>query len=274
MMVNPDKVADLIAELAETVIRPHHKTLDPERVRQKSSVNDLVTDIDEEMERVLRSALKDVYPAASFIGEESAAADPAIVDALSGDGAFWVADPIDGTRVFVNGQEEFGVIVSLVENGETQMGWIYGMADRASMTAERGAGVTWRGEALATSKSASERGHETPRGARSVGWLTDEWREPIKANLKAKFETTASHCSAYAYVKTVLGEYDFKLSSRIHAWDHLAGTLMITELGGAVRWLDTRDPYFPSASFDRPLLATAAAQDWELIADGLTSGMA
>ncbi len=272
MSVDAERVSDAIAELAETVIRPHHKALTPEKIRRKSSANDLVTDIDEEMEDALRATLSRLYPAAHFVGEESVARDPSVLDALEGEGAFWIVDPIDGTRSFVNGSDEFGVIVALVENGETVMGWIYGMADRATMTAERGAGVHWRGGALEALTAFAEREYERPRGMRSVGWLKEPWREAILDNLASDFDSAASRCSAYSYVKMARGEVDFRLSSSIHPWDHAAGALIVSELGGAVRWLDTGDPYRPQASAQRPLLASAAAEEWREFADQLLRG--
>ncbi|MBY0421017.1 MAG: hypothetical protein K2Q06_01855, partial [Parvularculaceae bacterium] len=59
-----------------------------------------------------------------------------------------------------------------------------------------------------------------------------------------------------------------KLSSRIHAWDHLAGALMLAELGGRTAFLDGA-PYRPGPSVDRALLATAPGRDWDGVAEKL-----
>ncbi|MEM9706250.1 MAG: hypothetical protein AAF850_09270, partial [Pseudomonadota bacterium] len=72
------------------------------------------------------------------------------------------------------------------------------------------------------------------------------------------------------YIKLIRGDVDFKLSSRIHAWDHAAGALMVSELKGRVAFLDTNEDYRPMASADRPLLATARGDEFADIAFGLT----
>ncbi len=265
MIVDPDKVASLIAEIAEAEIMPRFGNLDPEEIRQKSSPSDLVTQVDEAVEAALEKALKGIYPAAAMIGEEMAAADPAIVDALEGDGAFWIVDPLDGTRNFVRGVPEFGTIVALVENGETRMGWIYAAPERKCAVAERREGAVWDGAKLTPTPQKGP----TPEGWRSVGWLTEPWRDRIKANLNGPVVTSPGHCSAYGYLAVARGLKDFKISSRIHPWDHAAGALIVAEVGGRTAYLDDRSPYVAAPSRDRPLLVSAAGRDWGAIADAL-----
>jgi hypothetical protein len=45
--------------------------------------------------------------------------------------------------------------------------------------------------------------------------------------------------------------------------------LILSEAGGAVRWLESGEPYAPQASRDHPLLATAPGRDWNDIAERL-----
>jgi fructose-1,6-bisphosphatase/inositol monophosphatase family enzyme len=62
---------------------------------------------------------------------------------------------------------------------------------------------------------------------------------------------------------------DFKISSRIHPWDHAAGALLAAEAGGKTAFLDDALDYAPQPSIDSPLLATAAGRDWAVIAGKL-----
>jgi fructose-1,6-bisphosphatase/inositol monophosphatase family enzyme len=266
MRPDPERVAAVIAEIADVEIAPHYRKLAPGAVRAKESPSDLVTVVDEAVERALRAALCALSPGSAFIGEEAAAADPSILSRL-GDRACWIVDPLDGTRNFVRGVEEFGTIVAYVENGRTVMGWIYAAPERAMAVGVAGEGATWRGERVRTEPQRAAR----PTGLRSTGWLTPIWRDRLVASLKARVNSTTGHCSAYAYLKLLKGEVDFKLSSRIHAWDHAAGALILSEAGGAVRWLDNGEPYAPQASRDRPLLATAQGRDWVDIAGRIFS---
>lgn len=262
MRPDPSRVAAVIAEVSATEIAPHFGRLEKEAVRQKSSPTDLVTRVDEAAEAALRKALGALAPRAGFIGEEAAAADPSIVAALSGEGAFWVVDPLDGTRNFVNGTPEFGTIVAYVENGAALMGWIYAAPERRCAIAVAGEGVEWDGAAPVTAPLSND----PPLGLRSTGWLTPEWRDRLTPSLRRNLASQPGHCSAYAYLRLMRGEVDFKLSSRIHPWDHVAGALILTELGGRAAFLESGEPYSPRDTVDAPLLAAAPGRDWSDIA--------
>ncbi len=262
-----DGVSALIAEIAENEIASRYRKLDASAIRTKDGPNDLVTIVDDATEKALRSALLDLTPGAAFIGEEAAAADPAIADRIAEADRCWIVDPLDGTRNYVNGVDEFGTIVAYVENGVTTAGWIYAVPLKAMAVASRGDGVTWRGAVVSTKRQNTA----LLTGLRSTGWLAPEWRTKIVENLKKNTSSRSGHCSAYAYLKLLQGEVDFTLSSRIHAWDHAAGALLLEELGGQTRWLDSKSPYSPQQSDDRPLLATAPGRDWNAIANALSS---
>jgi fructose-1,6-bisphosphatase/inositol monophosphatase family enzyme len=262
MRPDPFRVAEAIAEVTAREIAPHFGKLEKEAVRQKSSATDLVTRVDEAAEASLKKALSALAPGAGFVGEESAAADPSIVAALSGEGAFWIVDPLDGTRNFVNGTPEFGTIVAYVEDGVTLMGWIYAAPDRRCAAAVKGDGVRWDGAPPVVSPSSND----PPVGLRSMGWLTPDWRDRLTLSVRKNLVSRPGHCSAYAYLKLMMGEVDFKLSSRIHPWDHAAGALILAELGGRAAFLEAGETYSPRDTIDAPLLATAPGRHWADVA--------
>ena len=261
MTVDPDRVARIIGEIADAIVAPRFGRLEDHEVRSKSGPDDLVTEVDEAAERALERALRDIYPAAQFIGEETVAREPARADALKGDGAFWVVDPLDGTRNFVRGVAEFGSIVALVEGGETRMGFIHATPERKTAVAVKGDGATWAGAPLLPQRET----HAPPRGLRSISWLPEAERRRVQAGL-AQFQSRTGHCSAYSYLLLARGEIDFKISSRIHPWDHLAGALILDELGGRTSFLETGAPLGSQPPLDRALLAVAPGRDWDRFA--------
>lgn len=267
--MTPDRalVGKIIAEIGDVEMAPHYRKLGPGAVRTKSGPSDLVTTVDEAMEKALRSRLLELTPGAAFVGEETAAANPAVEESIGREDRCWIVDPLDGTRNFVSGVDEFGTIVAYVEKGVTVAGWIYAAPLREFAAASRGEGVTWRRGDVRTKPQSGPK----PAGLRSTGWLLPQWKDGLVESLKRNTASRPSHCSAYAYLKLLEGEADFMLSSRIHAWDHAAGALMLEELGGKVCWLDTEVPYAPQRSQDRPLLATAPGRDWGAIAGLLLS---
>ncbi|XP_014674666.1 PREDICTED: inositol monophosphatase 1-like, partial [Priapulus caudatus] len=65
----------------------------------KSSYSDLVTETDQEVEKILIRGLKKIYPNHRFIGEESVAAGE---KCELTDHPTWIIDPVDGTTNFVH----------------------------------------------------------------------------------------------------------------------------------------------------------------------------
>ncbi len=77
-----------------------------------------MTEADEAAERLIKTRVAEIAPTALFIGEESVAADPALLPTLEGAALAVVVDPIDGTFNFAAGIPAYGVMASVVVNGE------------------------------------------------------------------------------------------------------------------------------------------------------------
>jgi 3'(2'), 5'-bisphosphate nucleotidase len=83
-----------------------------------------VTIADHEAEEVLTKALHEAAPGVPVIAEESVAAGrvPAI------EHSFFLVDPLDGTRAFINQSPEFTINIGLIEKNEPVFGIIYAPA--------------------------------------------------------------------------------------------------------------------------------------------------
>lgn len=64
---------------------------------QKANAVDLVTEADEDAEKIIRDGLKKNFPGHAFVGEESYGKDALNNEYLVGDEPTWVVDPLDGT---------------------------------------------------------------------------------------------------------------------------------------------------------------------------------
>ena len=67
-----------------------------------SNPTDLVTAVDKNVENLLNSSLKELYPSFLFIGEESVSSSETKKVNLA-DTPTWIIDPVDGTTNFVHG---------------------------------------------------------------------------------------------------------------------------------------------------------------------------
>ena len=259
MIVDPVIVAQLIAEIAAEEIMPLFGKLDDEAIKTKSSATDFVTKADIAAEFALKKALLPLTPGASFVGEEEVSQNPGLVNDLESDGLFWVVDPLDGTRNFVQGREEFGSIVALVRNGETIMGWIYGIPTNQSAFAIKNEGAFWNSEPLNGLPSAPS----ALTGLRGLGSLTGPYKERITANVLTRMQTHKFNCSAYAYLQLARGQFDFLLTARTHPWDHAAGVLILNALGGMGAYIDDDEIYTPRDQVGRPLLSAPSSDRFE-----------
>src|SRR5690349_3131239 len=93
-------VAQLLRTAAQAEIMPRFRDVAGLAIREKSGPLDLVTEADEEAERVIEAGLRDRFPGCIVVGEEATAADPSLLRTLSGADLAFVVDPLDGTANF------------------------------------------------------------------------------------------------------------------------------------------------------------------------------
>jgi 3'(2'), 5'-bisphosphate nucleotidase len=79
-----------------------------------------VTEADEAAEALLTAAIRKLDPDAVIVGEEASAAG---IQPESG-ARFWLIDPLDGTRDFVEGGSDYSVNIGLIEQGIPTLGLV------------------------------------------------------------------------------------------------------------------------------------------------------
>ena len=115
------------------------RQLDSSDIQEKQR-KELVTQIDIESEKIIKSQLSSLFPEASFLGEESG---------RSGDSEYlWVVDPIDGTTNFVSGLDQFCISIGLMANNNPILGAIYKPTHKEFFTAIEGNGAFHNGRRL------------------------------------------------------------------------------------------------------------------------------
>ncbi len=249
-------VSNLIRTVAREVVLHHYQQLSSAQISEKTP-GDLVTIADQESERRLSAGLADILPQASIVGEEAVEADPALIERVN-DSTAWIIDPIDGTHNYAHGHPPFGIIIALVERGETVAGWLYDpLADRMCH-AVRGGGAFINDVPV----SARESGEALPVAAISTLFIEEPRRSAINRAAEGKFRLVdIPRCAAEQYPRLVLGENDVTLFERTLPWDHAAGVLFVEESGGKAARLDG-SRYLPG---DRrtEMIAAASPRLWD-----------
>ena len=248
MAVDVARLAEILREAARREVVPRFRRLDVGMVRQKSSAIDLVTVADEEAERFIKAEVARLMPGALFVGEESVAADPHLLDALDDAALAVVVDPVDGTANFAAGLPLFAVMASVVRNGETVAGIIYDPMGDDFVMAEKGSGAFMRFPAdggrdqrLAVARTPAL---SQMVGTVSVAFLPQESKPLVLANL-AKIRVAANYrVAGHDYRLLASGHTHFAMFNKLMPWDHLAGTLIVQEAGGYAARFDG-SPYLP-----------------------------
>ncbi|MFB2550048.1 3'(2'),5'-bisphosphate nucleotidase CysQ [Ensifer soli] len=94
-----------------------------------------VTDADEAAEAIILAGLSHHFGTIPVVAEEQAAAG--ILPDIDG-GRFFLVDPLDGTKEFINRRDEFTVNIALIEAGAPVAGVVYAPALGVLYSAEKG----------------------------------------------------------------------------------------------------------------------------------------
>lgn len=236
---DPDKVIQIIREVAAAEIMPRFGKLTSADIAEKRGPNDLVTVADTAAEAALGAALNGLWPGSALVGEEAVDADATVLQALAGEAPVWIIDPVDGTNNFARGKACFAVIVAYCVGGETMGGWIHDPVSDTTVWAGKGAG-TW----LVTSGGRTRMHLAAAKPiAKMTGSLGYRWARRVKERIKAGIESPAPRfvrygCTGREYMDLASGKLDFAAYTRLKPWDHAAGVLIHGEAGGYARMTD------------------------------------
>jgi myo-inositol-1(or 4)-monophosphatase len=183
---------------------------------------DPVTAADLEVDKVLRDTL--CGSGDGWLSEESAD-DLTRLDKPR----VWIVDPIDGTREFIQGIDEWCVSIALVEDCEVVTGGIYNTAREQLFLGSRQTGVTLNGRRATVSKSSSLEGVQILASRSEV--KRGEWKQFEDA----PFEVIPCGSVAYklAQVSAGLADATFTLVPK-NEWDIAAGVILVEAAGGKV----------------------------------------
>lgn len=236
-------IATQLAELAAGVAREAGdlaKTRREEGVHlaaTKSSLADIVTDADREVEDLIRTRLREVRPGDGFLGEESAP-EPGST------GITWVVDPIDGTVNYAYGIPAYAVSIAAVEGVAEPDRWralaaaVYAPASGELFTAARGEGA-WIGDRRL------EVSAETPAGALlATGFGYDPATHDgdlatVRSIMPIARDLRRAGSAALDLAYVAAGRLDGYFERGLKPWDFAAGSLLVSEAGGRVTRLDT-----------------------------------
>jgi myo-inositol-1(or 4)-monophosphatase len=204
-------------------------------VRHKSADNP-VTTADLAANRILQQTLLQAFPEAGWLSEESTDHPERLRRDI-----VWVIDPIDGTKEFIQGIDEFVVVVALVVRQQAELAVTYNPVRQELFHACRGQGAFCNGRPIRVSTTARLQKAVTLASRSEMG--RGEFA-PFQDVLTV--QALGSVAYKLAQVAQGQGDMTFSLVPK-HEWDICAGTLLVTEAGGCVS-----DPQGRPFRFNQP----------------------
>ncbi len=228
----------------------------PQQLKPDGSV---VTEADRAVEATIREILADARPGDAVLGEEAGQTGQSR--------RRWIIDPIDGTALFVAGDNRWLVLVALEEAGEIVVGVAAVPAQGRIWWAQRGHGAfeaDISGPSLTNERRIAVN-HDRPdilRDSRLSVIPTDGELSQAERDMIAPLNTVtlATPWNTHAALLVARGQIDLAVQTRGKVWDYAATSLIVEQAGGRFSGLDGRARPTPGpALFARSTALHAAA---------------
>jgi len=216
-----------------------------------------VTEADHRAEALVLPALARITPGLQVVSEEAASAGriPVVAE------RFWLVDPLDGTREFVNRNGEFTVNIALVERDTPVLGVVLAPASGRLFAGAAGAGAFVEDES-------GRRQAITCRRIPATGLTVVSSRSHGDLAALDAFLTgrvVASHVTAGSSLKFCLvagGQADlYPRFGRTMEWDTAAGHAILRAAGGCVTDLNGVELRYGKPDFANPHFVAMGRQE-------------
>lgn len=201
----------------------------------KSSPTDVVTEIDQACERLIRTRIFAARPDDGFVGEEGD-------DIVGTTGIDWIVDPIDGTVNFVHDIPAYAVSIGVRQGDAMVAGHVINIANGDEWGAILGRG-SWRYDGDGRQMLQAPEPAPLARALVASGF---HYVPEIRARQAAAMATflpqvadiRRTGSAALNLCAVAEGQYDMYFEQGLHIWDQAAGGLVATEAGLVVTGLD------------------------------------
>ena len=258
------QLCELAREAGEKIMRFYE---DEAAVTWKKDASPL-TAADRASHDFLVQSLKSLMPEANVISEES---DEAINGSIDGATLFWLVDPLDGTKEFLKGTNEFTVNVALMEAGLPVLGVVHAPALNLTYYGGRNFG-SWRqaGDEPPTPISTRRAGSSS----QLVVVASKDHAGPLVSAMLARLTSPQlqSMGSSLKFCLVAEGKADIYLRDLpTMEWDTAAAQCIVEAAGGGIYSLDGRPLHYGKAGLKNPAIMTVGDTrfDWRSLISSL-----
>jgi len=258
-------ISDLLVEVNELIILKYYKNLSSKHINTKSSDDDYVSIADKESEIYIVKNLIGFLNINQYIGEETSYSNKDDYKSLEKNALYWVIDPIDGTKNYINGKNEFCSMISLVFNSIPIASFVYYPLKNLLVYAFKGFGAY--SLEIKTKKiiqlRIQQNSFDNIVGSGGTKGIQEPLRQKVLQNLRKYTNRLFIGSAGIEAIMLASNETQFVFHGRVTPWDHSPLDLIIKESGGCVYMLNDKAEF---NIFSRgPILAASNDQIWENI---------
>jgi len=257
-----ERVRDLAISVGGELLSYEHVSNDALSTRDKSNKTP-ITEADQLANDKVVAGLRYLTPTWPIISEEESI--PPFDERKHWD-TFWLIDPLDGTRGFLESRSEYTVNIALIHRNRPVMGVVYAPAEKRCYYAAKGLGsfACHTGGAEQQLNLAKHQAHDPLRLTLGRYTADASWRDRLSSHLPA-FEITTLN-SSLKICCLADGSADlYPRAGNISEWDVAAADCILTEAGGAI--FDSQKNPLRYNSFESILcpsfVALANPADWD-----------
>jgi 3'(2'), 5'-bisphosphate nucleotidase len=235
--------AGLALDAGDAILQVRSRGFDVVRKEDRSPV----TEADHAAEAIIVTGLREAVPAIPVIAEEEVAAGHVTEPSAE----YWLVDPLDGTREFAAGNNEFAVNIGLVRDGRPVLGVV-----AIPVTGELFGGIVGRGawkrvgivQTTVSARLPPEEGL-TVLASRYHGNSTrlDEFLRDKRVAKLINFGSSVKFCRLAEGMADLYPRF-----GRTMEWDTCAPQAVLEAAGGTVRMFDGEELRYGKRGWENP----------------------
>ena len=235
-------ILDVFIETNKNVILPYFKNLKKTEIDNKLDENDFVTLADKKAEEEISNRLIRSFPDIKIIGEEGFFLNKSNPVKYN-EKFYWTVDPIDGTKNYIKGDQNFCSMISLIENKKTIAAFIFDPLKNILFYSFLSSGcytfnlVTQKTKKIKIKNSSDLIGTGTSKG------FNEQIRQKIIDNFNTKTKRIFIGSAGIEATKLISNEVNFFLHGRVTPWDHSPVDLIVREAGGVAFMLNDKNVF-------------------------------
>ncbi len=194
---------------------------------RSKGTQDMVSEADAEVEKLIRGAIEGRFPQDAFFGEEFGHNE------VEGAESIWIVDPIDGTQPFLSELSSWCVSIGFARHGRLEMGFVAAPARGEIFMGRHGHGATLNGHPIRVSSST-----RLDDGLLSIGMSPrigpDEILPIVDRLLRQGVVYYREGSGALSLSYVAAGRLIGYIESHLNSWDGAGGVAIVEAAGGRV----------------------------------------